>query len=284
MVKPLLSVLPRIFPRLFFALGAMGMLLGSVARAGTHYDLYLLAGQSNMDGRGKAADLTPQQREVAHAIIFYRNPPAASDGWKPLMPGYSVAPGYKGTLPSPTFGPEIGFAIQMLKDRPDQPIALIKGSKGGTSLAHDWKPGKAGEPKTQGPCYRNFIETIHLARKDLEARGDTYTLRGILWHQGESDDKATADQYQQMLTTFIARIREDLGQPDLPFVIGEVYDNGQRDAVRAAQRATAKAVPHVAFVSAEGLKTWDHGTHFDAESQLTIGARFADALTKLIGK
>ncbi|HEY2584652.1 MAG TPA: sialate O-acetylesterase [Tepidisphaeraceae bacterium] len=269
--------------RLFLIAGAMAMLLGSVARAGTHYDLYLLAGQSNMDGRGKAADLKPEKREIPGAIIFYRNPPAASDGWKPLTPGYSVAPGYKGPLPSPTFGPEIGFAIEMRKDRPDHPIALIKGSKGGTSLAHDWKPGEAGEPESQGPCYRNFIETIHLAGKDLEARGDTYTLRGILWHQGESDDKATADQYQQMLTTFIARVRGDLGQPELPFVIGEVYDNGKRGPVRAAQRATAKAVPHVAFIPADGTKTWDNGTHFDADSQLTIGARFADSMAKLIG-
>jgi iduronate 2-sulfatase len=270
--------------RLFLIAGAMTVLLGSVAQAGTHYDLYLLAGQSNMDGRGKAADLKPEQRQIAHAIIFYRNPPAASDGWKPLTPGYSIAPGFKGSLPSPTFGPEIGFAIQMLKDRPDHPIALIKGSKGGTRLRSDWKPGKAGEPDSQGPCYRNFIETIHLACKDLESRGDTYTLRGILWHQGESDDTATAEQYQEMLTHFIARIREDVGQPDLPFVIGEVYDNGKRDAVRAAQRATAKAVPHVAFASAEGLETWDHGTHFDAASQLTLGSRFADEMAKLIGK
>jgi iduronate 2-sulfatase len=268
----------------FLTAVAVAILFNSVARAGTHYDLYLLAGQSNMDGRGKAADLKPEQREIRQAIIFYRNPPASSDGWKPLTPGYSVAPRYKGTLPSPTFGPEIGFAIEMLKDRPNQSIALIKGSKGGTSLAHDWKPGKAGEPASQGPCYRNFLETVRVARKSLEARGDTFTLRGILWHQGEDDVRSTADQYQQMLTTFIARIREDLNQPDLPFVIGEVYDNGQRDTVRAAQRATARAVPHVAFASSDGLKTWDHGTHFDAASQLTLGARFAEAMVKLIGK
>ncbi len=84
--------------------------------AATEYDVYLLAGQSNMDGRGKAADLSEAQRQpFEEAIIFYRNPPAASDGWKPLAPGYSIAPGYKGGLPSPTFGPEIGFARSMLQ-------------------------------------------------------------------------------------------------------------------------------------------------------------------------
>lgn len=274
----------RIRVRLLIVATAMAIFAGSAVEGDTHYDLYLLAGQSNMDGRGKAADLKPEQRETADAVIFYRNPPTASDGWRPLTPGYSVAPGYKGPIPSPTFGPEIGFAIEVLKDRPGRPIALVKGSKGGTSLAKDWKPGKAGEPDTQGPCYRNFIETIHLACKDLDSRGDTYTVRGILWHQGEDDVRSTAEEYQRMLTQFIARIREDVKQPDLPFVIGEVYDNGKRDSVRAAQRATAAAVPHAAFVSAEGLKTWDHGTHFDAESQLTLGKRFADAMAKLIEK
>lgn len=280
----LLAAKIRFSIRLLLVAGAITMAAPPAAEGGTHYDLYLLAGQSNMDGRGKAADLKPDQREVANAIIFYRNPPASSDGWRPLTPGYSVAPGYKGPIPSPTFGPEIGFAMEMRLDRPGEPIALIKGSKGGTSLAKDWKPGKAGEPDTQGPCYRNFIETIHLACKDLDSRGDTYTLRGVLWHQGEDDVRSTAEQYQQMLTQFIARIREDVKQPDLPFVIGEVYDNGKRDTVRAAQRATPSAVPHTAFVSADGLKTWDHGTHFDAESQLTMGSRFADAMAKLIQK
>jgi iduronate 2-sulfatase len=249
--------------------------------AGTHYDLYLLVGQSNMDGRGKAKDLTPDQREPAPAIIFYRNPPASSDGWKPLGPGYSTAPGYKGSLPSPTFGPEIGFAVAMLAAQPDHPLALIKGSKGGTSLAKDWKPGEKDKPQTQGPCYRNMIETIHLALKELASRGDTYTLDGILWHQGESDSRSTEEVYLQELTTLIARMREDVGQPDLPFVIGEVYNNGKRDAVRAAQQAVAKAVPHVGFASADGLKTWDGGTHFDAASQLLMGKRFAEATLKL---
>lgn len=266
-------------------LAIVALLAGTTAHAATTYDLYLLAGQSNMDGRGKAKDLTEAQRQpMADAIIYYRNPPASTDGWKPLGPGYSIAPGYKGKLPSATFGPELGFAAAMLKARPGRPLALIKGSKGGTSLAKDWKPGAKGQPETQGPCYRNFIETVKRAQDALKARGDAFVIRGLLWHQGESDASAPAGVYEKELTTLIARLREDLGTPELPVVVGEVYDNGKRDRVREAQKKVAGAVPHVAFASAADLKTWDNGTHFDAPSQLTLGERFGAAMLTLLKK
>ena len=258
----------------------LAILLGLVVAlpaSAANYDVYLLAGQSNMDGRGKVADLSPEQRRpFANVVIYYRNPPIATDGFKPLAPGYSIAPNDKvKTLPSPTFGPEIGFAKAMTKALPDRQFALIKGSKGGTSLSRDWKPGA-------GPCYRNFIQTVALARRALASDGSTPTLRGVLWLQGESDSKATAKEYQQMLTAFIARLRADVHQPNLPFLVGEVADNGKRDAVRQAQRAVAQTVLHVGFVPADGLQTSDRGTHFDAASQLTLGERFAAAMLKLL--
>ena len=60
-------------------------------------------------------------------------------------------------------------------------------------------------------------------------------------------------------------------------MIGEVYDNGKRDRVRAGQRATAAAVPNVKFVPVDGLKTSDNGTHFDTPSQIELGKRLAAA-------
>jgi iduronate 2-sulfatase len=250
--------------------------------AATHYGVYLLAGQSNMDGRGLAADLSEEQRQpVDHVIIFYRNPPFSSEGWKPLMPGYSIPPGYKGPLPSAKFGPELGFARALIKSHPKSAFALIKGSKGSTSLAEDWNPGTRGLPESQGPCYRNFIVTIALATRALTRDGSTFTVRGLLWHQGENDEGSSTEAYQQRLTSFVTRLREDLGQPQLPVVIGEIFDNGKRDSLRLAQRAVAASIPKVAFVPTSDLKTWDEGTHFDAASQLVLGERFAAAMAKL---
>ena len=79
-------------------------------------------------------------------------------------------------------------------------------------------------------------------------------------------------------------MRADLEVPDLPFGVGEVFDNGKRDAVRAAQKATAEKVKGVFFVSADKLKTFDGGTHFDAASQIELGERFAAGMAKAISK
>ena len=246
-----------------------------------HYDIYLLAGQSNMDGRGKVSDLSDsQQKPMEQAIIYYRNPPFTSDGWQPLKPGYSRPPKFKGELPSPTFGIEIGFAHAMVKAQPNTKLALIKGSKGGTNLRSDWKPGEKGDTESQGPQYRDFIKTIKLATADLTKRGDTYTIRGLLWHQGESDAKK-AKLYSSRLEKFIKRVREDVRVPALPVVVGEVFDNGNRDKVRKAIQNVAKANSTVGLVTSEGTTTWDPGTHFDAASQLLMGTRYAEQIIQL---
>ena len=119
---------------------ALTVALPSVCVA-DHYNVYLLAGQSNMDGRGFVGELSEAQAQpVYDAIVFYRNEKSSSKGWQTLVPGFSVPPKYKGEFPSPTFGPEMAFARTMLQANPEQNIALIKGSQGGTSLRADWKP------------------------------------------------------------------------------------------------------------------------------------------------
>ncbi|TWU64464.1 hypothetical protein V7x_00070 [Crateriforma conspicua] len=248
------------------------------------YDVYLLAGQSNMDGRGRVSELPAedQRSPMNRVIVFYRNVSGSSDGWQSLVPGFSIPPKYKGELPSPTFGPEIGFAHSMMQRHPDRQFALIKGSKGGTSLRADWKPGIASDPESQGPRYRDFIETIRMATQQLIDRGDQFQFRGLLWHQGESDAKSKTETYRQQLTHLIQRIREDVGVADLPVVVGEVFDNGQRDNVRAATQAVAADHPGVALVSSEGTTTSDPGTHFDAPSQLLLGKRYAEAMNVLL--
>ncbi|TWU45272.1 hypothetical protein Q31b_04430 [Novipirellula aureliae] len=246
------------------------------------YDIYLLAGQSNMDGRGQVSELTlSQRRPLSNAIIYYRNPPRSSDGWKPLAPGFSIPPKYKGGFPSPTFGPEIGFANAILQAAPHQKIALIKGSKGGTSLRVDWNPGESGKPETQGECYRNFCETIRLATEDLKRQNHDFHIQGLLWHQGEADKNSNPETYQERFHVLVDRIKKEVGVDDLPVVVGEVFDNGKRDKVRTALQAIGNSGPPFGFVSSQGTKTWDEGTHFDAASQLLLGQRYADAVLRL---
>lgn len=267
---------------------AAGLICADTARA-DHYEVFVIAGQSNCDGRGKASELTgplakwakPQENVIiAYSCSKLRGPVLTSDGFKPLQTGWSVAPGKdKPTkLPSGTFGPEVSFGRGMADHLKDKKVALIKFAEGGTSLAKDWNPD------VKDRLYPAFLDFTKKSLKELKDKGHTYTVRGVIWHQGESDANLTADEYQKLLTAFVASVRTDLEAPEMPFGIGEVYDNGKRDTIRAAQKATAEKVKGVFFVPADGLKTFDGGTHFDAASQIELGERFAAGMAKAIGK
>jgi iduronate 2-sulfatase len=155
-------------------------------------------------------------------------------------------------------------------------IALIKYTEGGTSLAKDWNP------EVKDRLYRAFIDFTKKSLKELSDKGHTYTVQGMIWHQGESDANLTAEVYQKMLTQFIGQLRQDLALPELVFGIGEVYDNGRRDTIRAAQKATAEKIRRTYFVPATKLHTFDNGVHFDAASQIELGERFAAGMAQAL--
>jgi iduronate 2-sulfatase len=275
-----------------FLLPALLCTLATIVGAGPlradHYEVFLVAGQSNCDGRGKVSELTgplakwakPQEDVIiTYSCSKLRGPILTSKGFKALQPGWSVAPAKARPteLPSDTFGPEVGFGRGIADRLAGKKVALIKYAEGGTSLAKDWNPD------VKDRLYSAFLDFTRKSLMELKDQGHTYTIRGMIWHQGESDASVTAEDYRKMLTAFVTRVRTDLETPDLPFGVGEVFDNGKRDSIRAAQKATAEAVKGVFFVPAEKLKTFDGGTHFDAAGQIELGERFAAGMAKALG-
>lgn len=252
-------------------------------------EVYLLAGQSNMDGRaakaclvGEWAALARQQPDV---WIRFRGgglarPLTLSDGFRPLEPGYSGTPGNgPNALPTENFGPEIGLGTWVSQAHPGKKILLIKCAEGGTSLVKDWAPG------TPGKLYEQFITFVKVTLNELDEAQVGWKLHGMAWHQGESDVGLTAGVYQSALTDLAGRVRGDLNVPDLPIAIGEITKEGDpgRMVIRVGQAAAAKAVLNCRLVETADLKTQD-GTHFDAVSQLELGRRFAKALLGLSAK
>jgi iduronate 2-sulfatase len=243
--------------------------------AGKHYTIYLLAGQSNMDGRGKSkelvGDLAGFAKPFDNVLIRY-----SSGGHKrKLRDGQGLIPLQPGCNESPEqFGPEIGFGHAMAKAAPTQSILIIKVSEGGTSLRDDWNPDN---PKS---LYHRLMQVGKETCDSLTQQGATYEIAGMAWHQGESDADQ-ADEYAKRLAAFIDRIRADLKQPDLPFVIGEICAaNKQYQGVIAAQKQVAAAVKGVSFASSQGLTTQDANVHFDFRSQIELGRRLAEAMPK----
>lgn len=266
-----------------FTLNASGYLTGP----GTvkSYDVYLIAGQSNADGRGYVSDLTGPLASYADAQagvkIFYVNPinkdpvnPNYNSGWTTLAPGYSIY-GTSGPLPSTRFGFELSLGKALAANDPQRNVAFIKVSQGGTSLSTDWDPASG-----DNFMWRTLANKVPEAMAALTANGDTAEIRGIFWHQGESDGGNPT--YQNDLMELIAAVRSLTGKPNLPFAIGEL----ERDDVTAdikgrsyqlnAMANVAAADPHTFVVSSADLLTFD-GTHFTSAAYITFGECFAKA-------
>lgn len=171
------------------------------------------------------------------------------------------------------------FAVAYLADHPGVTIGLVPAACGGSPIA-SWKAGAHFDQTDSNP----YDDAIRRTRVALE-RG---TLKGILWHQGESDcHPGLSEVYAGALTELIARFRRDLDASDVPFVVGELghFEAAPwgEDTVRvdAAMRTVIASTPHAAFVSSEGLTSRPDNIHFNTASQHEFGRRYYAAFQKL---
>jgi len=216
--------------------------------------IYLMIGQSNMAGRATV----PDNAKAPVDRGFLLN---AEDKWEPATNPLNRYSTIRKGLNMQRLSPAYAFATTMLEADKTASIGLVVNAKGGSSISQ-WKKGTR--------FYNDAIRRVKAAEK-------TGVLKGIVWHQGESD--AANPKYLEELKQLIADFRKDLGNAKLPFVAGQVKD------VKPINDFVARLpqeVPHTGFASAEGLKTTDRW-HFDTQGQLTLGRRYAAAMLKLTG-
>ena len=263
-----------------FSVVLLAMFCGTV-NAQNVVDVYILAGQSNADGRGDSGELSTVAPEFvdpqSDTLIWYNNPgnDVQTDGFAALAAGFSDPPR---AFDFVAFGPELSFA-SAVRDATEttNDIAIVKVADGGTSITSEWDPNS----NPTGSHYNALFEQVDLALAALQVQGDIGVIRGVIWHQGESNRNRTA--YTDDLSDLIAGIRDAYGD-DLPFVFGELSRDRDDNAgfnSRAAVFVNDPNNVNVALVSSIGLSTSDT-THFDAASQIELGERFATAIAPLV--
>lgn len=240
--------------------------------------IFLLAGQSNMAGRGpvEALDQSADPR-----ILVFRN-----GGWAPATePLHNDKPKVAGV------GPGLAFARALLPHLPaDVSIGLIPAAFGGTRIewwARDYRGNEQRWPDGS-TLYANAVSLSRLAAKDG-------TLAGILWNQGESNvASARADggeAYRRALAALVAHLREDLASPTLPFVAATLGPWQEQNApeINAVLRAVPEFITHSAVVDtlASGLKEHlrakvNDPIHYDSPSARLLGERYAAAMRPLL--
>ncbi len=218
--------------------------------------LYLLIGQSNMAGR---APLTDGELGTIERCYLLNGEDKWEAAKNPLNRYSTIRKG----LGMQKLNPGYSFAQAMLKADKDASLGLIVNAKGGSNIGQ-WARGTH--------FYKEALRRTAIARK-------TGTLKGILWHQGESDSK-NPDQYLKKLKTLIENLRSDLDLPNLPFIAGQVNDAKEINDQIAKLPET---VPFTGFTSSQGLTVMDRW-HFDAKSMKLLGKRYADEILKIHAK
>lgn len=279
------------------------------------YRVYYLGGQSNMDGYGYVDQLSPEQAaEVAGVMIYHGNmapdaqPVDGRGRWDTLKAGHGVGFSSDGTENklSNRFGVELTFARKLQALHPDEKIALIKYSRGGTSIAIEaarnfgcWDPDfNTGDGDGAGiNQYDHFLATIKgaTAVQDIDGDGEADRLipTGIVWMQGESDaawDEEVAKRYEANLKRLMDLIRAALREDDLPVAIGRISDSGNDgdgkvwdwgDIVRQAEADFVTKDGSAALVTSTDNYGYSDPWHYDSPGYLDLGEKFAEALSGL---
>jgi hypothetical protein len=261
-------------------------------------DVYLLGGQSNMEGQGAIADLTKVQKQFSNEVYFWNG-----KDFESLTVGKTM------TSNRPErFGLELSFAQKMAKG--GGPIYLVKFSASGMPLHPGWDrntwkggdpapgrvnfyPGTEPEDPAQGALYRQMTKRFREAIDSLEKQGHTPKVRAFLWMQGEQDSKheVSATTYAKSLALLFQRVKTDVESTGMKLVYGQVlpYEKAQprfthREQIRAqmaaadARSGKPESIPDAFMVSTDDCSLKQDTVHHDSAGYWRLGQKFADAL------
>lgn len=255
---------------LLFAVLATGALRGAETvklPSKEKFFLVLLAGQSNMAGRGF---VVPEDKKPHPRVLMLNR----ELEWVPAVDPVHFDKRTAGV------GPGRRFAELLAESDPSITVGLIPTACGGSPISA-WRPGEYFKGTKSHP-YDDCLKRARRAMRDG-------TLKVILWHQGESDcNGKKAHRYEKALDELVKRLRSDLGAADVPFIAGQLSQwkkwNQYRKTVDAATRKVVAENPPAAFATSEGLTHNPDKIHFDRGSQRIFAERYFKAYQSLVCK
>jgi hypothetical protein len=252
--------------------------------------VFVFAGQSNANGFGIPSQLPAGLRPAQPNVLFDNAYVNATPAWAPLQPPtepasrYQFGGQYNTDYANGAFGAELTTGRGISSAMGGRQVAEVKFSQGGTSLAVDWNPDTpAGQM-----LYPSMVSRVNASVAALQSLNPTKTvaIQGFFWMQGESD--ADGPTYQANLTNLIARVRTDFGNPNLPFIVGQLGAAWTGNAISQAQANVATPgrptyVHDTALVVTADLPIIFDGMHFNTTGVQRLGDRYAAAYETLAG-
>lgn len=226
--------------------------------------VFILAGQSNMAGRGlvEPRDTVPDKRILSinrsGELINAKEP---LHWYEPERTGLDC--GYS-------------FAKNLINGLPANiSVLVIPTAIGGSSISQ-W----LNDSLYRGvKLFSNFKEKTEIAKQ-------FGVIKGILWHQGESDaNEKDIPLYKQRLGLLFSKFRTIVGNSELPVLLGELgsfSDNPANfDLINKQIHDYAAGDKNSRVISTKDLKDKGDRLHFNSTGQRMMGKRFAETYLKV---
>jgi hypothetical protein len=222
--------------------------------------VFLMAGQSNMAGRGlvEPTDTVPLQRllsiDQSGGLVLAKEP---LHFYEPSLAGLDC--GY-------------AFGKTVLQNIPDSvSVLLIPTAVGGSSISQ-WLGDSIYR---QVKLFSNFKEKIAIAKQ-------YGTVKAVLWHQGESDaNPGDIPLYKARLAELVKRFRSATNNDQMPVLLGELgqfsTDKQNWGLLNEAIHAYAAEDKNTTVIATGDLKDKGDKIHFNSNGQRKLGERFANA-------
>ncbi|CAN0922369.1 Probable carbohydrate esterase At4g34215 [Linum grandiflorum] len=226
-------------------------------------NIFILAGQSNMAGRGGVINNTatgkmewdrivPAQCQPNPSILRLSKDLIWVTGQEPLHADIDFTK-------TNGVGPGMAFANALVTQDPTVGVlGLVPCAIGGTNI-NQWEK--------DGELYGELMK-----RSEAAVAIGGGKIRALLWYQGESDtnSREDADQYKGRLETLFYHVRQDLQLPSLPIIqVALASSEGPfKETVRNAQLGIS--LPNLVTVDADGLPIGPDGLHLTTASQVQL--------------
>jgi Carbohydrate esterase, sialic acid-specific acetylesterase len=240
--------------------------------------VFIMAGQSNMSGRGELSQLPPGFPANRDRIVSFNNAYEWVEAKEPLddpkgqkdLCSLDLVPGV---------GPGVSFGQRLSELMPSVRVGLIPCALSGSRLAQ-WAPS----PRADTLYGSSLKRAAQAGQKGL--------VRGVLFFQGESDaySRQVAEQWPRRFSELVAAWRRDLKDSDLPVVfcqLGALGDNLRSDPRfrywdLLKKEQAAIRIPYVVMVRTDDLALKPDGLHLSTASQIFLGRRLAEAMHRLL--
>ena len=245
----------KIYPRLLSLAASLAVLASSSPLAAKTVKVFILAGQSNMEGKGLPTHLDTYQEDPLIAPWYATI--KDGDGWAvrddvfityptkhggamhgPLTVGY-------GTKGEDSIGPEFGFG-HVVGEAFDEPVLIIKTAWGGKSVYQDFRPPSAMPSDEE---LREMIAEMQerhdaIIRSNVQREAEGQRAQRVVPVPTFDDLKSSFGKYYRSMLENVKQELADLENrfPELkgyqPELAGFVWHQGFNDMVRRAYAPT----------------------------------------------